>query len=269
MLAHQEVLLLDLALGLLDLLGEHAGLDRLLVALLVGGAQAVEDLVDPLAGEEPHEVVLGAEEEPRLARIPLAARATAQLVVDPSRFVALGSEDEEAAELEDLLPRLGHTLLDRGQDLLVMLVVVGHPGLESQLGEAVVDRVRAATRIGAAATGRCESGARRDLGDRATAEANGLLVRPARLGRVGAHRDVDDVSRPRATRRQATSHHGDAVGRVRRVGDRRAAEHDHTYDRADDQETPAVHPLAEMPHVYSFHWPADYRKGNASRIRQA
>ena len=42
-LALQEVLLLDLLLRLLDLLGEHAGLDRLLAALLVGRAEAVED----------------------------------------------------------------------------------------------------------------------------------------------------------------------------------------------------------------------------------
>ena len=38
-LADEEVLLLDLPLGLLDLLGEHPGLDRLLVALLVGRAR--------------------------------------------------------------------------------------------------------------------------------------------------------------------------------------------------------------------------------------
>ena len=66
-LAHQEVLLLDLLLRLLDLLGEHPGLDRLLVALVVGGAEAVEDLVDPLAGEQAHEVVLGGQEEARLS----------------------------------------------------------------------------------------------------------------------------------------------------------------------------------------------------------
>ena len=42
-LADEEVLLLDLLLGAFDLLGEHPGLDRLLVALVVGVAEAVED----------------------------------------------------------------------------------------------------------------------------------------------------------------------------------------------------------------------------------
>ena len=102
-LADQEVLLLDLALRLLDLLREHPGLDRLLVALLVGGAEAVEDVVDPVAGEQAHEVVLGREEEARLAGVALAAGAAAQLVVDPARLVALGAADEQAAGLDDLL----------------------------------------------------------------------------------------------------------------------------------------------------------------------
>src|SRR4051794_22940142 len=81
-LTDQEVLLLDLALGLLDLLGEDPGLDRLLVAVVVGGAEALEDVVDAVAGEQPDQVVLAGEEEARLAGIALAARAAAQLVVD-------------------------------------------------------------------------------------------------------------------------------------------------------------------------------------------
>ena len=120
-LADEEVLLLDLALGALDLLREHLGLDRLLLALLVDRAEAVEDAVDAVAGEQAHEVVLGGEEEARLAGVALAAGAAAQLVVDPARLVALGAEDEEAAGLDDLLavvldawPRwLGRTSLKR------------------------------------------------------------------------------------------------------------------------------------------------------------
>src|SRR5436190_2172160 len=81
-LADQEVLLLDLALGLLDLLGEDPRLDRLLVAVVVGGAEALEDVVDPVAREQADEVVLAGEEEARLARVALAAGAAAQLVVD-------------------------------------------------------------------------------------------------------------------------------------------------------------------------------------------
>jgi hypothetical protein len=61
-------------------------LDRQLVAVLVHLREklVVEDLVDPVAGEQPHEVVLRREVEERFARVALAARAAAQLVVDPA-----------------------------------------------------------------------------------------------------------------------------------------------------------------------------------------
>ena len=65
--------------------------------------EPVEDLVDPLAGEQPHEVVLGGEEEARFAGVALTAGAAAQLVVDPARLVALGADDEQAAGLQHLL----------------------------------------------------------------------------------------------------------------------------------------------------------------------
>ena len=102
-LADQEVLLLDLLLGVLDRAREHLGLDRLLAALVVDRAEPVEDAVDAVAGEQAHEVVLRGEVEARLARVALAAGAAAQLVVDAARLVALGAEDEQAAELLDLL----------------------------------------------------------------------------------------------------------------------------------------------------------------------
>src|SRR4051812_3970429 len=103
-LADQEVLLLDLALGRLDLLREHLRVERLLLArLLVDGAEAVEDPVDPVAGEQAHEVVLGRDVEERLAGVALAAGAAAKLVVDPPRLVALGAEDEQAAGVHDRL----------------------------------------------------------------------------------------------------------------------------------------------------------------------
>ena len=111
-LADEEVLLLDLALGLLDLLREDARLDRQLVAVLVGLAEAVQDAVDAVAGEQADEVVLGREEEPRLARVALAAGTAAELVVDAPRLVALGAADEQAAGLHDLLA----VLLDAGLD---------------------------------------------------------------------------------------------------------------------------------------------------------
>ena len=131
-LADVEVLLLDLLLGALDLLREHLGLDRLVVA----GAEAVEDLVDAVAREEAHEVVLGGEEEARLARVALAAGAAAQLVVDAARLVALGAEHVEAAELAHALAELdvdaaaGHVGRDRDR--------AGLAGVRDDLGLALV-----------------------------------------------------------------------------------------------------------------------------------
>ncbi len=63
-LARDEVLLLDLLLGVLDLLREDPRLHRLVVRDL----EAIHDPVNPVAGEEPHQVVLRREVEARLAR---------------------------------------------------------------------------------------------------------------------------------------------------------------------------------------------------------
>ena len=114
-LARDEVLLLDLLLRALDLVREDLALHR----LVVGEVEAIDDLVDPVAGEQAHEVVLGGEVEARLARVALAAGAAAKLVVDPARLVALGAEHVEAAELADAVAELdvdaaaGHVRRDR------------------------------------------------------------------------------------------------------------------------------------------------------------
>src|SRR4051812_1411993 len=115
-LADEEVLLLHLALRVLDLLREHLGLDRLLLALVGLGAEAVEDPVDPVAREQAHEVVLGGQEEPRLPGIALAPGTAAELVVDAARLVALGAADKEAAGLQHGVVVGGDALLERGQD---------------------------------------------------------------------------------------------------------------------------------------------------------
>ena len=135
-LADEEVLLLDLPLGLLDLLREDARLDRQLVALLVGLAEAVEDAVDAVAREQADQVVLRGEEEPRLARVALAAGAAAQLVVDPPRLVALGAADEQAAGLHDLLAVLLDAGLDAGEDVGEALLVVRVAGLAGRAWRA-------------------------------------------------------------------------------------------------------------------------------------
>src|SRR5918992_5327801 len=136
-LALEEVLVLDLLLGALDLLGEHPVLDRQLVALLVllGEELVVEDAVDPVAREQPHQVVLGREVEAGLARVALAAGAAAQLVVDPARLVALGAEDEEAAGLHDLLAVLDDAGLHLREELVPGLVPFLGAQLQAALGE--------------------------------------------------------------------------------------------------------------------------------------
>src|SRR3954447_23976979 len=141
-LADQEVLLLDLLLRRLDLLREHLRVERLLLAgVLRDGAEAIEDAVDAVAGEEAHEVVFGGDVEERLAGVALAAGAPAQLVVDPARLVALGAQDEEAAGLEHALPVGLDLRLDAREELVPLLVVVVGAGLEAELREREVGAV--------------------------------------------------------------------------------------------------------------------------------
>ena len=114
-LAHDEVLLLDLLLRALDLVREDLRLHRLVVREL----EARHDVLDPVAREQAHEIVLAGEVEARLAGVALAAGAAAELVVDPARLVPLGAEHVEAAELAHAFAELdvdaaaGHVRRDR------------------------------------------------------------------------------------------------------------------------------------------------------------
>ena len=49
--------------------------------------------LDPIAGEDSHQVVFQREEEPAAARIALSTATSAELQVDAARFVALGADD--------------------------------------------------------------------------------------------------------------------------------------------------------------------------------
>src|SRR5687767_1318642 len=134
-LAHDEVLLLDLLLRVLDLLGE----DRCLHRLVVGHLEPLHDVLDPVAREQAHELVLAGEVEARLAGVALATRAAAKLVVDAARLVALGAEHVEAAGLPHPLAELDvdaaarHVRRDRHRaelacvldDLRLALVLLG------------------------------------------------------------------------------------------------------------------------------------------------
>ncbi len=60
--------------------------------------QAVHQGADSLAAEDAQEVVLQREVELRGPRVPLAAGAAEELVVDPARLMALAADDVQAAE---------------------------------------------------------------------------------------------------------------------------------------------------------------------------
>ena len=95
-LPHVEMLGLHPLLGPFDGSGHHGVLDHFSVRYL----QSVHDRGDALGAEEPHQVVLEREVEPRRTRVPLASGTSAELAVDAPGFVAFGSDDVEAAEID-------------------------------------------------------------------------------------------------------------------------------------------------------------------------
>ena len=99
-LANFEVALFDLLLGAFDAAADHAAFDRF--AFL--HAEAGEHVLDPLAGEDPHQVVFERQVEAAAAGIALATATAAELQVDAAGFVPLGADDVQAAELFDFLP---------------------------------------------------------------------------------------------------------------------------------------------------------------------
>ena len=137
-----KLLRLDLLLGALDRARDHAVLDG--DAFL--HTELAHDVLDAVGPEDPHQVVLEGQVEPRRARVALAARTAAQLVVDPPRLVALGADDVEASGGDDLVPVGGADLPQLLQPPRVLLGVfdvlelVGRDGL----GIAAEDDVGAA-----------------------------------------------------------------------------------------------------------------------------
>ena len=110
--------------------------DLRLHGLVVRHLEPGHDVLDPVAGEQAHELVLAGQVEARLAGVALSAGAAAELVVDPARLVPLGADDVEAAELEHALAELdvdaaaGHVRRDRdGAELA---------GVHDDLGLALV-----------------------------------------------------------------------------------------------------------------------------------
>src|SRR5664279_2686471 len=142
-LARVEVAALDLRLRPLDGLRHPAVLDG--DALL--HAEALHEPRQAVGPEDAHEVVLEREVEARGAGVALAAGAAAELVVDPAGFVAFRADDVEAAELDDLLVRLGRVFLKLGGDPLDLFgALVLRLLLREVLRVAAEEDVRAAAR---------------------------------------------------------------------------------------------------------------------------
>ncbi len=94
LLAHVEVARLHLALGALDGARHNARLNR----FTIGHFEPVHDGLDPVTGKNPHQRVIQTQVKARRARVALATGATAQLVVDATRLVALGGDDAQTAQ---------------------------------------------------------------------------------------------------------------------------------------------------------------------------
>ena len=173
-LPRDEVLLLDLLLGVLDLVREDLGLHGLILRDL----EALHDPLDPVAGEQADQVVLAGQIEAGLARVALAARAAAELVVDAARLVPLCREHVEPAGL-------AHALAELDVD-----AAAGHVRRDGDRAELtrVLDDVRLARVLL-----RVEDGVRDPLARQQLAEV---------LGRLDRDRaDQDGLARARAAPR--------------------------------------------------------------------
>ena len=65
--------------------------------------QALEKIRDPLFGEDAHEVIFERKVETRRSRIPLAAGAASELVIDAPGLVALGAKNVQATGGNDFV----------------------------------------------------------------------------------------------------------------------------------------------------------------------
>ena len=110
LLVHDVVVLEQMFAGL-----EVLGFDRLLRGVdaardqprfdgnALFHAQPLQQVRNPLFGEDAHQVIFEREIEARRAGIALATGAAAKLVVDPPRFVAFGAENVQAADRGDFV----------------------------------------------------------------------------------------------------------------------------------------------------------------------
>src|SRR5690606_8353612 len=140
------------------------GVDDRLVLL---EAELLQHAVHALRAEDAHQVVLERQIEARMAGIALAARTTAELIVDPPALVALGADDVEAAGPDRLLlelARLGADLRLAGGALRTFrhvseLLPDAHVGVAAEL-----DVGAAAGHVGGDGDGAGDAGLGDDVG---------------------------------------------------------------------------------------------------------
>src|SRR4051794_24725117 len=115
-LADFEVALFNLLLCRFDAARHHAAFDR----LAFFHAKAREQILHPLTGEDPHQVVFKRKIEAAAARIALATATAAELQVDAAGFMALSADDVQAAQVFHFLALGLHVFapLDFGNELL-------------------------------------------------------------------------------------------------------------------------------------------------------
>ena len=99
---------LDLFLRGLDRLGDHRADNRFAILQIL----VHQPRERRLRAEDAHQIIVEAEVETRQAGIALAARATAQLIIDAAALMALGAEHEQPASVEHALLLLGDLALD-------------------------------------------------------------------------------------------------------------------------------------------------------------
>ena len=155
-------------------------------------AEPLHQAGDAVRPEDPHQVVFEREVEARRARVALAAGAAAQLVVDAPRLVALGADDVQAAERDDLVVLGVGLALEVAEDALPVgarhaveaveveevdeLLVVDEPllALGQPLGELVGEAALPRHELGVAAEQDVGAAAGHVGGDRHRALAAGL-----------------------------------------------------------------------------------------------
>ncbi len=199
-LADFEVPLFHLFLGTFDAAADNAAGDGL--AFL--DAQPGPDVLDPFAGEDPHQVVFERKVEAAAAGVALASAAAAQLQVDAAGFVPLGADDVQAAELANFLALdlhffAGFDLLDQRRPFLLghveaRLVFVLQQGPGHDFGIAAEDDIGAAAgHVGGDGDGALAPGLGHDLGLTLVMLGVEHLVRMPRFSRSDESRSLFSI----------------------------------------------------------------------------